>query len=86
MVATYEAIAKHGLRSRGVILAHLAPRIRGVRAVMTNDAIHQAEQRILAVVVGAWMYHPVICPTGEDTATALTSAGTLLPPWDLETL
>ena len=56
----------------------------------TPDVIHDAEQRLQtilkAVVVGAKVQDPASRLAGEDTASAFTSAGALIPPYDPETL
>jgi PBSX family phage portal protein len=58
--------------------------------VTTPDAIHAADERrqtiLKAHVVGATVQDPASRPAGEDTASAFTSAGALIPPYDPETL
>jgi PBSX family phage portal protein len=53
-------------------------------------AIHQVEQRLQtmlkAIVVGARVQDPASRPAGEDMASAFSSVGALLPPYDPETL
>ena len=56
----------------------------------TPDAIHAADERLQTIlkahVVGATVQDPASRPAGEDTASAFTSAGALIPPYDPETL
>jgi capsid portal protein len=58
--------------------------------VTTPDAIHAADERLQTIlkahVVGATVQDPASRPAGEDTASAFTSAGALIPPYDPETL
>jgi hypothetical protein len=76
--------------ARGVVHAHRPRRVRGGRAVTTPDAIHAADERLQTIlkahVVGATVQDPASRPAGEDTASAFTSAGALIPPYDPETL
>ncbi|MCA9589438.1 MAG: phage portal protein, partial [Myxococcales bacterium] len=56
----------------------------------TPAAIHAADERLQTIlkahVVGATVQDPASRPAGEDTASAFTSAGALIPPYDPETL
>ena len=56
----------------------------------TPSTVHDAEQRLQtilkAVVVGSRVQDPASRTAGEDTSSAFTSAGALLPPYDPETL
>src|SRR5512133_2846435 len=58
---------------------------------MTSDALREAEQSVQtllkAVVIGSRVQDPASRPGGEDdTSTAFSAAGALLPPYDPEAL